>query len=223
MPYRKTKLVTNEIYHVVARGVAQAPIFKDKRDNARILETINFYKHPHPPIRFSHYNRLATFDKELILEKLKNQKPIVEIISFSLMPNHLHFLLKQTQEHGISIFMKNLQDSYARYFNTKYKRIGALFQSMFKAVRIENDEQLLHVSRYIHLNPVTSFLIEIDELDKYPWNSFGEYMEKRPKTFVNSSLILSFFNSKEEYRRFVFDQVDYQRKLNQIKHLLLEG
>lgn len=223
MPFRKTPFINGEIYHVVSRSVAQTPIFKTRRDHSRLLEVVDFYKYFRPSLRFSFYNRLPNKEKEEFLNSLKEKGTrLVEILAFCLMPNHLHFLVKQLEDRGAPIFMKNLQDSYARYFNTKFKRNGSLFQSMFKAVRIETDEQLLHVSRYIHLNPVSSYLIKIEDLENYPWCSFGDYLGRRSLEFVNPGFILNFFKTPDEYHQFVFDQADYQRKLDKIKHLILE-
>lgn len=138
------------------------------------------------------------------------------------MLNHFHFLLQQIQDNGISIFLANLQNSYARYFNTKYDRGGSLFREMFKAVRIESEEQLIHVTRYIHLNHVTAYLIKLEELEYYPYTSFPVYMGNVPYEFVSTDLILNHFKTPERYKEFVFNQADYQRKLRNIKHLLLD-
>lgn len=221
MPYRKIVLANNEIYHVVNRSVAQIPIFEGIRDYQRALEVIDFYRRVKPSLSFSHYKRLPKEEKERFYENLKKKKHLVEILTFCLMPNHFHFLLRQNKDGGISTFMRTLQNSYARYFNTKYKRAGALFQSMFKAVRIETDEQLIHVSRYIHLNPVSAYLIEINDLEDYPWSSFPIYLGKSKELFINPNSILSHFKSKSVYKEFVFDQADYQRKLQRIKNFNL--
>ena len=92
---------------------------------------------------------------------------------------------------------------------------------MFKAVRIESEEQLLHVSRYIHLNPATSYLIKVNQLVNYPWSSFKDY-QKDTNSFVNTSLVLNSFKSFKKYEEFVFDQADYQKTLDEIKHLVVE-
>lgn len=139
------------------------------------------------------------------------------------MPNHFHFLIKQEQEDGVANFLRNFQNSYAKYFNTKTERSGALFQSMFKAVRIESDEQLIHVARYIHLNPSTSYIVKgVQELEGYPWNSFAEYLSKHPPKIINKEKVLGFFKSLDEFKKFTFDQGDYQRQLESMKHLSLE-
>lgn len=118
--------------------------------------------------------------------------------------------------------MANFQNAYARFFNSKNRRDGPLFQSMFKAVRIEDNNQLLHVNRYMHLNPVSSYLIEKEELAIYPWSSYLQYIDKVPNSFVKTELVLDQFRNIEDYKKFVFDQADYQRQLASIKHLILE-
>ncbi len=222
MPYRKIPIVAGEIYHVFNRSVAKQPIFLNKRDFNRAIECIKFYQHGDLPFRFSHYNRLPKEQKDKITEMIKNNPKIIEILTYCLMPNHIHFLLKGLTENGVIKFMSNFQNSYAKYFNTKTERTGTLFQPMFQAVRIESDEQLIHVNRYIHLNPVTAYLIKnIGELDQYPWSSYPDYFDNS-ETFINKELILNYFKNISAYRQFVSDQVDYQRKLDNIKHLALE-
>lgn len=140
------------------------------------------------------------------------------------MPNHFHFLLKQVAPDGLKTFISNVQNAYAKYYNISNERSGPLFQSVFKAVRIETDEQLLHVSRYIHLNPSTNYLVEINNLASYPWSSFRCYLSKDSSIydFVNTKEILAYFKGKDKYNDFVFDQAAYQRELERVKHLILE-
>lgn len=222
MPYRKVVFAEEEIYHVFNQGIAQLKIFSGKRDYSRFLLLLDFYRFP-PKISFSHWYRLEAGKKEKFLSELKkNESPLVEVLAFCLMPNHFHFLLKQLRPKGIPKMVGNLQNSYARYFNTKTKRVGPLFQPMFKAVRIQTDEHLIHVSRYIHLNPSSSFLVKIKDLEKYPWSSLPEYLSKRGLDFVKTELIRRFFKNIEDYKKFVFDQAEYQRELQKIKQLILE-
>jgi len=147
----------------------------------------------------------------------------IKILAYCLMPNHLHFLIRQLIDNGIAKFISNLQEGYAKYFNIREERSGSLFQAMFKAVRMETDEQLIHVARYIHLNPLTSYVIkEFDELENYPWCSFSEYMDKQKHGIVDKDEVLVYFASVKKLRDFTSSQVDYQRKLDKIKHLILE-
>lgn len=222
MSYRKTPIVVNEIYHVFNQSVAKQPIFISNRDYRRALDVFRFYQYSNPSLRFSFYNRLSISQKEeFFSELILSAEKLVEIICFCLMPNHAHFLLKNLRENGISRFMSNFQNSYAKYFNTRTSRVGSVFRQNFKAVRIESEEQLLHVSRYIHLNPVSSFLIEVKDLETYPWSSYPAYLTQG-ETWIQKELILAHFKSIEDYKQFILDQVDYQRKLEIIKHLTFE-
>jgi len=224
MPYRKTPLVNGEIYHVYNRSVARQPFFLTDTYYQRGYEVLSYYNNLNPPVRFSHFFRLPAPLKNEVLENLnKDNQKLVQILAFCLMPNHVHFLIKEIRDKGITTFMRKFQNSYAKYFNTKTERSGSLFQSMFKAVRILTDEQLLHVARYIHLNPVTAFILKnIEELSNYPWSSYPIYIGKQSSDIISTDEVLSFFTSKDKFIKFTEDQIDYQRKLDKIKHLLLE-
>lgn len=223
MPYRKVPLVIDEIYHVYNRSIAREPIFLHNKHYQRGLNLVNFYRFDKPALRFSHYNRLPGSQKNEFLESLKASKKRIKILAYCLMPNHVHFLFKQLIENGIASFMSNFQESYAKYFNIREGRSGALFQSMFKAVRVETDEQLIHVTRYINLNPLTSYVIKnIGELENYPWCSFAEYMGKQDFGIVDKEEVLGYFPSIKHLREFTADQIEYQRELAKLKHLILE-
>jgi len=199
------------------------PIFKNKREFTRMMKLIDYYQFKNTPSPFSKFIKLSASKQEKFAADLKKRgKFQVEIICFCLMPNHFHFLLKQLEEEGITIFLKNIQTSYAKYFNIKYERLGPLFQNRFKAILVENDNQSLHLSRYIHLNPYSSLIIKKKEdLLYYPWSSFRQYLGMA-RGFCQTEIILEQFKNSEKYRDFVFDQADYQRELEKLKHLLLE-
>lgn len=223
MTYRKVILSNNEVYHVINRSIANTPLFHNKTNYLKLLETINYYRFKNVPLRFSYYCRLPCDDRGKILSNLiKENQLLVEIISFCIMTNHIHLLLRQIADRGISIFMSKMQNSYAKYFNIVYKRKGALFQSMFKAIRIETDEQLIHVSRYIHLNPSTGYLCQTKDLINYPWSSYTHYLGLKKFEFLSPQIILNFFKKLNDYKKFIYDQADYQKELANIKHLILE-
>jgi putative transposase len=177
-----------------------------------------------PPFRGARFLTFPTKRREETIRVLKAQdKSLVEILSFCLMPNHFHFILKQTEDEGISSFISKLTNSYTRYFNTKHKRNGHLFQGKFKAIRVETEEQLLHLSRYIHLNPLTSHLIKgVAGLKQYPHSSFPEYIEEAESGLCKKEYILETFANATAYKKFVLNQADYQKELEYIKHLVLE-
>lgn len=224
MPGRKIPLINNQIYHVLNRGVASQPIFLNESNYERAQETLFYYQNTSPTLGYSQFLRLSLAERKRILEGLRLQKKfLVEIIVYCLMPNHFHILLKQVHENGISTFLSNFTNSYTRYFNSKNKRIGHIFQGKFKAIRIETDEQLLHVSRYIHLNPYSSFVVKnLNDLRLYPYSSLPEYLDPKSTDLCQKKMVLDNFRKFKTYQKFLADQANYQRELENIKHLLLE-
>lgn len=224
MPVRTTPLVTGEVYHIVNRGVASTHIFRRRYDHQKFTQIFLYYQNAGPPVRFSKLRELPGTEKERILKELKRKKNfLVEIIAYCLMPNHFHFILKQIKDNGIADFIRLSTNSYSHYFNIVCKRKGPLFEGRFKAVRVETNSQLLHLSRYVHLNPYSSFLVKtINELIEYPYSSLPEYLGLLETNIYQGEIILSFFSGSEDYKRFVFDRADYQRSLEEIKHQLLE-
>lgn len=218
----RAPLVTNEFYHVFNRGVARNPVFLSKYDYEQALLAMTYYSFCEPPVKLSRFKEQPVEIREEILLNLQTTQKHVEIVCFVLMPNHFHFLLKQTSEEGISIFMSKFTNSFTRYFNTKHQRVGPLFQGVFKAVHIETDEQLIHLSRYIHLNPVSSIVISEKDLFIYPWSSLPAYISGKSTT-INTAHVLNYFSSVEEYKSFHLDDVSYAKELEKIKHLRLEN
>ncbi|MBI2074417.1 MAG: transposase [Candidatus Levybacteria bacterium] len=222
MPGRLTPLVNDEVYHIFNRGINRQPTFTTLREYQRALLSIEFYRISSPPIRLSKFLQVDKERQAQIADIMAKSEKLVQIICFCLMPNHFHFLLKQKKENGISKFIANFQNSYTRYFNVRNNRDGSIFLDQFKAKRVETDEQLVHVSRYIHLNPYTGYVVKsLPKLEEYPWSSFPKYL-KREDNFTEPSLILDFFKNINEYKKFVFDQADYQKKLKEMEHLILE-
>lgn len=218
---RKEILVTNEIYHIFNKSIVNDDIFIQRRYLIRALELTDFYRFPQI-VRYSKFKNLSSANKKGYLTKTNKQKPLVEICSFSFMPNHYHFLLKQASDNGIVKFISNFQNSFAKYFNQRSNREGSLFKRPFKSRRITSEEELVHMSRYIHLNPVTSFLLSFKQLKSSELTSFPYYLGIKNDNVVNTDIILSLIGSKKTYLNFVSNQVDYQRKLSKIKRLLLE-
>lgn len=224
MPGREIPLVNGEIYHVLNRGIAGQPVFVTKRDYQRFFESMLYYQNKELPLRYSKLLQLSNEERMQILKNLSEQGNfIVEFISYCLMPNHFHLLMRQIKNEGIAKFTGNLTNSFTRYFNVKNKRVGPLFQGKFKAVRIESDEQLLHVARYIHLNPYSSFVVKgVGDVSLYPYSSLAEYLKLKKDKTVSKEIILSQFKTLKSFKDFTLNQADYQRKLQEIKHLTFE-
>ena len=156
---RNIVFANGEIYHILNRSIAKEEIFLKYNHLNRILNLFNFYRYPQD-IKYSEFGKLSIEAKQLYIASHNDKKPLVEIYGFSIMSNHFHLLMKLISDNGIVKFTSNIQNGYAKYFNKITDRDGSLFKRPFRAAHIDDDETFLHVLRYIHLNPVTSFIIE---------------------------------------------------------------
>ncbi len=186
--------------------------FSTPKDYTRFIKTLKYYQIANPKPRFSLFHRSTS--------SLDKNPKIVEIISYCLMPNHFHFLVKQKWDNGITEFTSKITNSYTKYFNIKNRRFGPLFQGEFKAVHIESNEQILHLSRYIHLNPLVGH--KTNNLDSYQWSSYREYLGFN-NNICGKKIILEQFQSPANYKQFVLDQKEYGESLERIKHQLLDN
>lgn len=212
MPYRTTPFVTGNFYHIFNRGVEKRLIFLNESDFQHFLQTIYYYQFIGPKPKFSTYKRFRN-------QRFDENPKLIEIICYCLMPNHFHLLIKQIKEGGIHEFMSKVTNSYTKYFNTKYKRVGPLFQGQFKAVPVMSDEQLIHLSRYIHLNPYVSGLTK--NLEDYQYSSFNEF-KLGMEQLCSINEILSLFKDKEDYLEFIKNQQSYALEISNIKHLCID-
>ncbi|MDO8451951.1 MAG: transposase [bacterium] len=221
--HRATVFAVGQTYHVFNKGIDGRTTFGEYKEYTRAVQLLFFYHFSDLPLRYSHFLKLPDDATSKILTQCREkQTPVVSLLAYCLMPNHFHLLVHQAMEHGVSQFLAYFQNSYTKYFNTKTQRSGPLFQGPFKAVRVETDDQLLHVSRYIHLNPVTAYLVKIDKLDTYAWSSWSEYMGSNKEGFCDTEPVLSHFLSVEHYRQFTLDHASYARELKKVKRLALE-
>jgi len=124
------------------------------------------------------------------------------------MPNHFHLLIRQFTKNGITKLIHAVSTRYVMYFNQKYQRVGGLFQGKFKAISIENDDQLIHLSRYIHLNPSSG-----SDPISYPYSSYQHYIDSRSH-WVKPEVILGYFNKNtHNYEQFITDFQEQSEEL----------
>lgn len=209
MGYRKHAFTLGGIYHIYNRGVEKRNIFLDKNDRIRFRALL---LHCIPQEKTPSYS-LSRKEKQRDHAK----KRLVNILCYCLMPNHFHLLLQENAKSGISKFMQRLMNSYARYFNTKYERTGPLLSGPFRSVAVSGDDQFLHLTRYIHLNPYAAKMI--DDPFQYEWSSLEEYIGSSKYKFCQSRLLKEIMEARK-YRDFMIDYADYARELADIKHLL---
>lgn len=208
-------LTQGEIYHVYTKSIAGYEIFSSDPEYTRMEEVIQYYKIEKPTKRFSLREEIKKEKPEIIMH---NANEIVQLICYCLMPTHAHLILKQLTERGISEFMRRILDSYSRYFNIKHKRKGPLWEGKFKRVLVKDDAQLLHLTRYIHLNPVTAGLVNKPEEWKY--SSYKEYVSNSEKRICRYDDILDI--NPYSYKVFVENRILYQKELAKIKDMLLD-
>ena len=188
-------------YHVYARGSSKQKIFLEASD-------------------FSYFRKL--FERYLSdKQKVSNTgmpyphfSKNIKLIAYCLMTNHFHLLIHQKDSEDLQQFMRSIMTSYSRYFNQKYKKSGPMFESRYKAVRIDQQSYLEHITRYIHLNP--------RRWENYYNSSLGYYKNGNEPEWLNNKEILDLFISREEYIAFVEDYEEMRNMLSELKYQLAD-
>ena len=224
MPAKNTikSYVEKGYYHLYNRGVEKRIIFLDSQDYGVFLSYLKDYLLPKDEEGFR--KRLddpstsyKEKDKIIKLLRLNNFAEEIILIAYCLMPNHFHLLVKQGSAFSIDSFIQSLCTRYTMYFNRKYKRVGSLFQSVYKAVLVTSEEQFLHLTRYIHKQALAS---QGETLQRQP-SSYPEYINKRSTQWIHTEEVLTNFsktNPTLSYKSFVEQKED----LNLISKLILE-
>ena len=216
---RKQSLSDGHIYHIFNRSIAGYTIFPSRQHYERFQKMICFYQFSDLENKFSEIGTPELL-RSTISSLSENAKYCVDVLAYCLMPNHCHLILKQNESNGISNFMRNVQNSYSHFFNIRHNRQGPLWAGKFKNVLCESNEQLLHLSRYIHLNPVTAHLT--DKPENWAATSFHEYtsIDKTTESFCHFQKHIGI--SPQKYLDFVTNHIEEQRNLAMIKHLLFD-
>lgn len=200
--------VEDSYYHLYNRGVEKRPIFMDEQDYGVFLSYLKTYLLPKETVKLQ---KVITDQTSSVREKteaikflrLNNFSDDLQLVAFCLMPNHFHFLFHQKEADAIDRFMNSFCTRYSMYFNKRYKRVGPLFQGIYKAVKVTTDEQLLHLSRYIHRNPATKGLA----FGGYRYSSYSSYLGLQGLPWVRPEIVLSYFGKSKQtsYKSFVED------------------
>lgn len=240
MPIKRPQFINGEIYHVIVRGIAGQKTFLEEKDYLRYLTSLYFFNNKE--IIFSPFRDFSSIAREVIPSRapalIKERDILVEILSFCLMPNHIHLLIRQVSDGGISLFLQKM-GGYSSYFNKKYQRFGSLFQRPFKAIHMKTEDQLLVVMNYIHLNPVD--LIEfnwrkegvlnpqkvIEFLESFTWSSYPHYLgENNFSWLVDSSFLNKILKTSENFQNFIktriLNKTELKSFLDQIGTFSLE-
>ncbi len=190
MPARNVtkEYVEESYYHVYNRGVSKQKIFLDDQDYEVFLGLLKRYLDPAGAKRS---NRVA----------YPYYASEVRLLAFCLMPNHYHLLLYQESKDGMKKLLTSIGTAYSMYFNRKYRHVGTVFQQRYRAVRMINDAQFAHISRYIHLNP-TNYL-------RWPWSSIHYYLGDKHASWVNTDML----PEVGDYRKFLIEYLDRRDEL----------
>ncbi|KKQ74084.1 MAG: hypothetical protein US94_C0014G0002 [Berkelbacteria bacterium GW2011_GWB1_38_5] len=220
MNIRKDPLKNDYYYHIFSRSIAKFVVFNDADDYSRFVEILNLYHFVEFDYKYSQYNNLSESTKSQKLKKLtKSNLFWVEIVAFCVMPTHIHLILKQKIDGGISKYIGKVLNSYTRYFNLRHQRKGPLWEARFKSVLVDSDEQILHLTRYIHLNPTSAGLVK--NTSDWHFSSYHEYIQTNRKDHICIFKEVIDY-SPEQYRKFVLDRKSYQREISLIKNSLID-
>ncbi len=204
MPGRNTHkiFIADHFYHLYNRGWNLGKIF-------------------HEPSDYEYFENLL--QRHISLDPVQDSRgreyihmrENIELNAYCLMPNHFHILVYIRDNMAATKLMSSVMTAYTMYFNRKYKRRGPLYENRFKAVIILRDEQLMHITRYIHLNKA--------DYKTWPWSSYYDYLSKKPRDWIAPQPILELFSSNEAYAEFVDDYAELQRERDNIKRELAGG
>lgn len=229
MPSRNSiKLyIDDAYYHIYNRGVEKRLIFQDAQDYVVFLSYLKEYLLPKDieilqKILANPSASIQEKARALKLLHLNNFSGEISLLAYCLMPNHFHFLIKQETAGLIDKFMNSLCTRYTMYFNRKYQRVGSLYQDVYKAVLVSTDEQLLHLSCYIHKQALSSQGDAVQRKPKMQPCSYPEYLGLRKTDWVRPNEILEFFSKKNaslNYEAFVTMKEDY----NVLSKIIIEG
>ena len=219
----RVKPVKDGIYHIYNRGVENKNVFLDESDYFRFIHDLFEFNDELPVNNFTHF-----LNKEVGLHYIRERRPrklLVEILTFCLMPNHFHLMVKQKSENGTPEFMRKLKTGYTNYFNQKYKRPGSLFQGKYKIVAIKEEAHFSYLPHYIHCNPLDLTMPDWRQrkirnpreamkfLEEYRWSSFLDYIgQKNFPSFTSREIILDYYGGQERYKK---NLIEWFQEMNQ--------
>ncbi|OGN13469.1 MAG: hypothetical protein A3J47_03880 [Candidatus Yanofskybacteria bacterium RIFCSPHIGHO2_02_FULL_43_22] len=203
---------TQDFYHTLNRGVDKRTIFLDKQDYLRFIHDL--YELNNEDRVESTFGAFKNDPALANVTKRKQRKLLVDILAFCLMPNHYHLLLAPRVENAIPKFMSKINIGYAKYFNQKYERTGALFQGRYKKILVTENIHFLHLPFYIHFNPLDLSYPEwrdnkisnpkkaLEFLESYRWSSHLDYLGiKNFPSVLNMDLLKEIFDGQNGYKK----------------------
>lgn len=246
MPHRKEQFIVGETYHIISRGIDDNLLFKDIDDYYRGIFSIYEFNNA-KPVSIKHRREIRSRFKKAIRDRVSDgldsvsliekdeREKMVEILAFCFMPNHIHLLLKQVQEHGITHFMGKFGAGYGGYFNRKNKRKGYVFQNRFKGVHITDDNQFKIVVPYIFTNPIALIYPGFKEkgikdtdkvrdfLENYKWSSYLDCIgNKNFPSVTDREFLLEVMDGENGCKGAVENWIQHKKEINQFPEIFLD-
>ena len=237
---RREVFKVDNYIHVYNRGNRKAEIVRAVTDKWRFLQALRFFNDSHSSQNIlrqvvkslsvsdtdstDNTDRLSFFDFENVFKtgwppNWPEKDPLVKILSYCLMPNHFHLLLKEIREGGISKFMQKLGIGYTNYFNLKYQEVGKVFQGAYKAKLVNEEMYLKYLCIYIQVinvlelfpggvkRALKNFKDAMNFVDDYSFSSHLDYAGLRRSLIIDKDVLGELFSTPEDYRKFVYDSV----------------
>ena len=190
-----------DIYHVCNRGIRKEKIFDSESDYFRFVLNLYRLNNKGESLRINPNRQL--------IDSFPEQDKIIEVLKWTLLPNHYHLLLYEKVQGGVLEFVKRLGNAYTKYINIKREASGYLFQNSARMIQITNNRHFLYIPFYIDLNLIDLIYSKnenrkidikksLDFFEKYKWSSFRDYFGNYNSKFskiINKDLFYEIFNT----------------------------
>jgi len=202
--------------HVYTRGVKKLPIFRQRRDLQRLLLNLYYFNHTdRMPDNWKREVKISGNPEHFQWpDSWGARQSIVSILAFSIMPNHLHLMLKEVVEGGTSKFMHRVSMAYSKFINEKYQESGSLFQGAFKSRLVEGETDFRNLAVYVMVkNPfelypgglqqaIEHFDDAYERTTRDSFNSLGTYTDTRVSPIITKDLLGELFETPESFKEF---------------------
>ena len=213
--------VGNTYYHVYNRGVEKRDIFLDDQDYGVFISYLKFYLMPPPKPN----DPRGPSPRLSPSQQLSNHSGKVSLLAYCLMPNHFHLEIKQTDKDSMTNFIRSLSTRYSMYFNKRYSRVGTLFQGRYKAVLVDNEMQLIYLSKYIHRNPLDLPSYTPNNLHDYPYSSYRNFTGVTQQSWIDPSDVTYQYKNnspRNTYQNFVEESKEITTEIETLGNLTLD-
>lgn len=226
MPIRKLQFVTNNYYHLFNSGLDDRVTFPSPAHYLNFIEALWYYQFIKPPYKLNLYQKLKPNAKAEAANNLKSHyQRHVNIVAYLLMPNHYHLVIQPLPLGNPSRYLANTQISYTRYHNQSVGRTGPLFGRQFRAVEITNPNDLIPLSRYLHLKPLTHNIVRsLSDIEAYSYSSYSEYTFTKPDfmRFCHTQPVTNHFPNPNDYRAYCSNLGDNLQATQNLAPLLFD-